>query len=68
MRYAPIIAKPVIIKDDVWIGSNAVIMPGITIGKGAVIGAGAVVTKDVPPNAIVMGIPAKLVKYREIKH
>ena len=43
-------------------------MPGVTIGKGAVVGAGAVVTKDVPPNAIVVGVPTKFVKYREIKH
>jgi len=67
MRYARIIAKPVFIDDDVWIGSNSVIMPGVKIGKGAVIGAGAVVTKDVPPLAIVVGIPAKIYSYREIK-
>lgn len=67
MRFAPIIAKPVIIEDDVWIGSNASIMPGVTIGKGAVIGAGAVVTKDVPTLAIVGGVPAKVLKYRERK-
>lgn len=68
MRFAPIIAKPVIIEDDVWIGSNAVINPGITLGKGAVVGAGAIVTKDVPPYAIVAGVPARILKYRDIKH
>lgn len=56
--------QEVIIKNDVWIGANSVIMPGITIGNGAIIGAGAVVTKDVPDYAIVVGIPAKIVKYR----
>lgn len=54
----------VTIGNDVWIGANAVILPGITIGDGAVIGAGAVVTKDVEPYAIVGGVPAKIIKYR----
>ena len=65
MRFTPAISAPVTIEDDVWIGSNVVIMPGITIGHGAVVGAGAVVTKNVPDYAIVVGIPAKVVKYRE---
>lgn len=52
------------IGNDVWIGTNAIIMGGITIGNGAVIGAGAVVTKDVPPYAIVGGVPAKIIRYR----
>lgn len=56
--------KEVVIKNDVWIGANSVIMPGITINNGAIIGAGAVVTKDVPDYAIVVGVPAKIVKYR----
>ncbi len=54
----------VVIKNDVWIGANSVIMPGVTIGNGAIIGAGSVVTKDVPDYAIVGGVPAKLIKYR----
>ena len=53
-----------IIENDVWIGANAVVMQGVHIGNGAVIGASAVVTHDVPPYAIVVGIPAKVIKYR----
>jgi len=57
--------KPSIIKigDDVWIGAGAIILPGVTIGEGAIIGAGAVVTKDVPPFAVVAGNPARILKY-----
>lgn len=54
----------IIIDDDVWIGLDAKIMSGIHIGQGAVVAAGAVVTKDVPPYAIVGGVPAKILKYR----
>jgi len=53
-----------VIGHDVWIGLNAVIMNGVNVGTGAVIGAGAIVTKDVPPYAIVGGVPAKVIKYR----
>jgi maltose O-acetyltransferase len=56
--------KKVIIEDDVWIGRNAIIMPGIRIGKGSIIGAGSVVTKDVEPFSVVGGVPAKLIKKR----
>lgn len=52
------------IGDDVWIGERAMVMSGVTVGQGAIIAAGAVVTKDVPPYAIVGGIPAKVIKYR----
>ena len=54
--------NPVVIGDDVWIGANAVILPGVTIGRHVVIAAGAVVTKDVPDNCVVGGIPAKVLK------
>lgn len=54
----------IVVKDDVWIGTNAIICSGVTIGQGAIIAAGAVVTKDVEPYAIVGGNPAKLIKYR----
>lgn len=57
--------SPVIIEKDVWIGANCIITPGVTIGEGAVVGGGSVVTKDVPKNAIVAGVPAKLIKMRE---
>ena len=60
-----ITTKPVIIGDDVWIGANAVILPGVTIGKHCVVAAGAVVTKDVPDNTIVGGVPAKEIKKSE---
>lgn len=55
---------PPIIGDDVWVGSRAIIMRGVSIGQGAVIGAEAVVTKNVPPYAIVAGVPSKIIKYR----
>lgn len=54
----------VVIGNDVWIGAGAIILPGVTIGDGAVIGAGSVVTKSVPPFAIVAGCPAKIIKKR----
>lgn len=56
--------KRIVIGNDVWIGSRAIIMGGVNIGNGAIIGAGAVVTKDVPAYAIVGGIPAKIIRYR----
>ncbi|MDD6071629.1 MAG: CatB-related O-acetyltransferase [Clostridiales bacterium] len=54
----------IIVDDDVWIGYGATIMSGVHFGQGAVVAAGAVVTKDVPPYAIVGGVPAKVIKYR----
>ncbi len=57
--------KLVNIGDDVWLGRNVIVLPGVTIGDGAIIGAGAVVTKDIPPYAIVAGTPAKLIKFRK---
>ena len=56
--------RPVVIGDDVWIGTRVIILPGVKIGDQAVIGAGAVVTKDVPPRAVVAGNPARIIRYR----
>jgi acetyltransferase-like isoleucine patch superfamily enzyme len=54
--------KPVIIGNDIWIGANAVILPGVSIGDHSVVAAGAVVTKDVPLHSLVAGVPAKIIK------
>ncbi len=54
--------KPIIIGDDIWIGANAVVLPGVSIGHHSVVAAGAVVTKDVPPHSLVAGVPAKIIK------
>ena len=57
--------KRVIVEDWVDVGTNAVILPGVTVGKGSIVGAGAVVTKDVPPNAVVVGVPARFLRWRK---
>ena len=56
--------KPIYIGNDVWIGARTMILGGVRVGNGAVIGAGAVVTKDVPPFAVVGGVPARIIRYR----
>lgn len=61
------IEKPVTIKDFVFIGPRAIILPGVTLEKGAVVAAGAVVTKDVPGNTVVAGVPAQKIGTREVK-
>ena len=53
---------PIHIEDNVWIGSNCVVMPGVTIGKNSVIGAGSVVTKDIPANVVAVGSPCKVIR------
>ena len=65
MNAQPCVAAPVKIGEDVWIGTQCVILPGVTIGDGAVVASGAVVTRDVPPMAIVGGVPARVLKFRE---
>jgi maltose O-acetyltransferase len=57
--------RPVVIEDDVWIGTRVIILPGVHVGTGSVIGAGSVVTHDVEPYSIVGGNPAKLIRYRK---
>ena len=56
--------QDVIIEDDVWVGSNAIILKGVRLGRGSIVAAGALVNKDVPPYAIAGGVPAKIMKYR----
>lgn len=58
---------PIVIGKNVWVGANATIVPGVTIGNGSIIAAGAVVTKDVPENAVVGGVPAKIIKMLDME-
>lgn len=58
----PIVARPVRIGSNVWLGEQVCVLPGVTIGDGAIVGAHAVVTRDVPPNSIVVGNPARVIK------
>lgn len=57
-----LLLSPILIKRNAWIGAGATILPGVTVGENAVVAAGAVVNRDVPPNAVVAGVPAKVVK------
>jgi acetyltransferase-like isoleucine patch superfamily enzyme len=60
----PTTSRQIVIEDDVWIGANAVIIGGVTVGTGTIVGAGAVVTKDVPPFSVVGGTPARVIRDR----
>lgn len=57
-----LLTKPIVIKRNAWIGANATILAGVTVGENAIVAAGAVVSKDVPPNTIVGGVPAKAIR------
>ena len=65
-RCGPRVYRPISIEDGVWIGSRATILPGVRLGRGSVVAAGAVVTRDVPANAMVGGVPARFV--RDLEH
>jgi maltose O-acetyltransferase len=58
-------SAPVVIEDDVWIGTRVIILPGVTIGRSSIIGAGAVVSKSIPPYSIAAGVPARVIKKRK---
>ncbi|MDE1175579.1 MAG: acyltransferase [Edaphobacter sp.] len=64
MKEQPENGAPIVIGSDVWIGANCIVLKGISIGSGAIVAAGSVVTKDVPPLAIVAGVPARVLRYR----
>lgn len=57
--------RPVSIEDDVWIGANVIILPGVHVGRGAILGAGSVIREDVPPYAVVVGNPSFVARYRK---
>ncbi len=64
---AEVVARPIRIGRNVWIGFDVCVLPGVTIGEGAIVGARSVVTQDVPPYSVVAGNPARLIKYLEIQ-
>lgn len=68
----PMVEQPttkaeIVLENDVWIGANAVIIGGVTIGEGSIVGAGSVVTKDVPPYSVVGGTPARVIRNRKVE-
>ena len=65
MNIQPWIEKDIVVGNDVWLGSNSVVLAGVTIGDGTVIAAGSVVTKDIPEYVIAGGVPAKIIKDRK---
>jgi len=64
IRSMPDVSQPTVIEDDVWLGAGATVLAGVRLHQGAIIGAGAVVTQDIPANAIAVGVPARVIRYR----
>ncbi|MBD2242520.1 acyltransferase [Nostoc sp. FACHB-888] len=67
IKYQGITCEGIVIEDDCWLGHGVKVLDGVTIGRGSVIGAGAVVTKDIPPFSVAVGIPARVIKSRDGK-
>lgn len=64
IRSMPDVLQPTVIEDDVWLGAGSTVLAGVRLHQGAIIGAGAVVTHDIPANAIAVGVPARVIRYR----
>jgi acetyltransferase-like isoleucine patch superfamily enzyme len=62
MLAQPLVHRPVEIQDEVWLGENVCVLPGVTIGRHSVIGSNSVVTKDVPPHSVAAGVPARVLR------
>jgi maltose O-acetyltransferase len=61
-RAGPLTTAPVIIENGTWIGARSVVLPGVTVGAGSVVASGAIVTRNVPPNTLVGGVPARVLR------
>jgi maltose O-acetyltransferase len=66
-RPGPTISAPITVEDGCWIGAGSILLPGVTVGRGAVVAAGSVVTRDVPPDSLVGGVPARVLKDLEVE-